>query len=130
MFITELIIVFVTALLLTLIFGIGFRGQGLGLGLLFFFIVLFFVTWAGGLWLAPIGPLWWGVPWLSFLVVGLVVALLMAGFVPDNRPRRRIHRVGSENAPTKINTIIAIDMFFWILIVGLLIAIISGHFII
>ena len=41
-------------------------------------LILFLATWAGGIWLVPFGPRLWGVAWASFVVVGLVVALLMA----------------------------------------------------
>jgi len=40
-------------------------------------LILFLATWAGGIWLVPIGPRLWGVAWGSFVVVGLVVALLI-----------------------------------------------------
>src|SRR5689334_22780496 len=41
-------------------------------------LILFLATWAGGIWLVPFGPRLWGVAWGTFVVVGLVVALLMA----------------------------------------------------
>ena len=40
-------------------------------------LILFLATWAGGIWLVPLGPRLWGVAWGGFVVVGLLVALLM-----------------------------------------------------
>jgi putative exporter of polyketide antibiotics len=40
-------------------------------------LILFLATWAGGIWLVPLGPRLWGVAWGGFVVVGLFVALLI-----------------------------------------------------
>jgi len=54
---------------------------------LFLFVVLLLATWAGGVWLPPLGPAAWGVHWLSFVVVGLFVALLLAATMPPRYTR-------------------------------------------
>jgi hypothetical protein len=122
MFIGGLFFAFLLAIVFTLVFASRFRGQGWGLGMIFFFLILFLATWAGGLWLTPIGPLWWGVPWFSFLLVSVVVGLLLAVMTPDRR-----RPPGSANARRRVqseaDTIVAIDIFFWLLLAGLLVAI-------
>jgi hypothetical protein len=129
MFITPLLLALVLAFVFTLIFAALFRGQSWGAGIFFFFLILFLATWAGGLWLTPIGPLWWGVPWLSFFLVALIVGLLLAALTPDRR-RRPYARSTEPPGRRQAETAIALDVFFWVLIVGLLIAIMARYFMI
>ena len=126
MFLPGLLFALVIACILTIIFAVGFRRQEWGAGLLLFFLILFLATWAGGLWLTPIGPLWWGVPWLSFLLVGLVIALLLVALIPAGRPPR-INRDPRRQARASAETLMAIDIFFWVLIVGLLVTIVIRY---
>lgn len=61
-----------------LVYGFGRRAPGPMAGFLFFAVLLFFVVWAGSVWIAPIGPELWGVPFVTMLLVGLVVAMIIA----------------------------------------------------
>lgn len=126
MFITGLLLALFLAILFTIIFATGLRGQGWGMGLLFFFLILFLVTWAGGLWLTPIGPVWGGVPWFSYLMVALVIGLLLATLTPD---RRRIpgDLSAKRKSEARAETVIAVDVLFWLLVLGLLIAIAARY---
>lgn len=129
MFFPGLLFALVIACLLTLIFAIGFRRQGWGIGLMLFFLILFLATWAGGLWITPIGPLWWGIPWLSFLWVGIIMALLLAALIPDGR-RSQAGGVPKRPTAAEADTLMAIDIFFWVLIAGLLVTIIIRYLVI
>lgn len=126
MFFTPLLVAFLLAIILTLLLAVGFRGQSWGAGLLFFFLILFLATWAGGLWLTPVGPIMLGVPWMSFLLVALIVGLILVSLTPDGR-RRRGKPIASEKVSAQAETAIAVDVFFWILIGGLLIAIVARY---
>ncbi len=130
MFLLELIFAFLIALVLSLVFAVGFRGHGWGAGLLFFFVLLFLFTWAGGIWVTPAGPLLVGIPWMSFLFVGLVVALLLAALIPteDRRPRTEEERLRKEGS-ARAQTWIALDALFWVLIGGLILMILFRYFI-
>jgi hypothetical protein len=127
MFIIDLMLVLFITLILTLIFAVGLRRQSWGGGLIVFFLILFLATWAGGVWITPFGPLWFGISWLPFLFVGLVIALLLTATIRPNhvRPRRR----GGVEMPTRSDTeaVAALDVFMWVLIGGLLIAILAGY---
>ena len=126
MFITPLLVAFLLAIILTLLLAVGLRGQPWGVGIVFFFLILFLATWAGGLWLTPVGPVMLGVPWMSFLLVALIVGLILVSLTPDSR-RRRGKPLASEKVPAQSDTAIAVDVFFWILIGGLLIAIVARY---
>jgi hypothetical protein len=127
MFFFDLLFVLFWALILTFIFAVGFRRQSWGGGLVIFFLILFLATWAGGVWITPFGPLWWGVSWLPFIFVGIVIALLLTTTIrPDRvRPRER-GGVDVESRPDT-ETLVALDAFMWVLICGLLVAIIAGY---
>jgi hypothetical protein len=125
MFISELLFALLIAFILAMIFGIGLRGYGWGIGFFLFFIVLFLVTWAGGIWITPIGPLWWGVPWLSFLFVGLLIALIMSALIPNRRRPVKGEPPGEE--VTRGDVLVAMDVFFWILIIALVVALVVGY---
>ncbi|MBX7138920.1 MAG: hypothetical protein K1X83_13170 [Oligoflexia bacterium] len=91
------------------------------------FLLILFATWAGGIWITPVGPLLLGVPWLPFAAVGLIVALLLMGLRPGNY-RTSTQSVRTDpailhDAPTRnaINFSIA-------LLALLLIATIVGHY--
>ena len=84
-------------------------------------VILFLGTWAGGVWLKPFGPPLWGDYWLSFLAVGLFIGILLAAIAfmhprPDEIEERR-----EQEAET------ALGVFFWVLMIGLIFAVIAFY---
>ena len=57
------------------------------LGIALALVLLLLAVWAGGVWLMPLGPMLWGGHWLSFLLVGFFVVLVLAALMPS-RPVR------------------------------------------
>lgn len=132
MLMVQVLFVLLIAALLTAVFAVGFRRREWDVGLLYFFLILFLATWAGGLWIGPYGPLLLGVPWVTFLLVGVLLALLLTALIP---PRRRkpspeweaeLQRTSGTDEPES-ETLVAVDLLFWLLIVGLLIAVIGAY---
>lgn len=123
MFLIDLLFAFVVALLFFLIFSVLIRGHRTGSTLLVFFLVLLFATWAGGVWLSPIGPPLWGVSWLSFILVGLFVALILAALIP---PERSAKKMGVEEAAVRV---VSFDYLVSILIIALVISVIIYYII-
>lgn len=85
MFVTELIFAFLIAALLTAVFMAFSRKLHRRNGLIWFFLIVFTATWAGGVWLQPVGPAFAGVYWLPFLSAGLIMAVF-AGVLQLRRP--------------------------------------------
>jgi len=126
--------------ILTATFG---RGPAHWPGFLFLFLILVSFIWAGGMWVIPIGPPLWGTYWLSFLIVGFIVALLIAAMMPPARPgsggrqpwarTRTAGRSGVDAAdgldPFEEKEPVArtVGLFFWVLITALAIVIVSGY---
>ncbi|MFO7965940.1 MAG: hypothetical protein R6U50_18580 [Desulfobacterales bacterium] len=128
MFLAELFTAVVIAAVLTILIAVVFRGESWGLGMFLFFLILFLATWAGGLWITPFGPVMWGVPWLSFFFIGLLIALVFAVFMPSrNRRTPRTLTKAEREARFESDTVITIDIFLWILLAFLLIGIITAY---
>lgn len=115
------------------------RGEGSSAAawgvILFLFVILFLGIWAGGVWIEPFGPEAWGVAWLPFLFVGLILALVVAAAAPPVRrtpttgraATRQVGPVGSgpgsEPAPEKARherqgeaLAVSFGVFFWLLV--------------
>ena len=133
MFWIDLLFVLLFAILLTSILSAGLgwrhpRSPGFAPALIFLFVVLLLGMWAGGLWIVPVGPLLWDVPWLTFLLVGLLVALLiLAAAAPATRPRPRTPTEAAEETEEAVIAGTVFTAFFWVLVIGLLIAIVVGY---
>jgi hypothetical protein len=126
MFFTHLLLALVIGLLFAAIFPMGMRGYRGGYAFLIFFLLLFFATWAGGVWLTPIG---YAYPWFVFLLIGLFLALFIAALLPPAPPpRKKQKEPGTEPTASEAATIVTVNAFFWILLIGLMIAIILGYF--
>lgn len=136
MFIWHLLLAALLGILLTSIFAVGFRRRGPWASLIVFFLVVFLITWAGGIWISPIGPVFYGVYWLPFLIVGLIIALLLAAIVPGSmakemeedevlEPRAREKALEQKRQEVRESTF---DLFFWLLLVVVLAAILAGYF--
>ncbi len=114
MIVFELLFAALIALVLggLLVLGLGrepFAGRDLAL-----YLVLFLATWAGGIWLAPIGPPLWGVHVLSFLAGGVLIALVLAASSTPRTPRTRDEELRRSRAEREI--IRTLDISFWLLV--------------
>jgi hypothetical protein len=129
MFLHDLLFVFFLSLILTLVFAVGFRRHAWGGGLILFFLILFLATWAGGMWITPFGPVWRGVAWLPFIFVGIIIALLLTAVMRPDRIRPREEGGVEMQSPSDSRSATALDLFVWILIGSLLVAIAIGYLI-
>lgn len=132
MVIIEIVAAFIIAFILAGFLGAIFRVQppgarGYWSSMLFLFIILFLGSWAGGVWISPFGPVAWGIFWLPFLFVGLLIALLLVVLMPYRRPRTA--EEAQEQAELAAGAPGVISVAFWILMVALLLAIIAHYLI-
>ena|SRR6056297_3623414 len=128
MFIADLL----TAFILTIIIMVPFYFLGrVGPweGWIWFALLLFLFTWTGGAWVRPYGPASPGYTWLPFLFFGLFFALLLAAAVPPRPPRNRREAVRQARKANEAEefTAVALGIFFWILLVGLILALILRY---
>jgi amino acid transporter len=114
----------VIALLLTFVFSAVYRSDGGAWSALWtFFALIFLFGLAGGLWMRPYGPVYWGIPWIGIIVWAVLISLLLAFAARPRTPRRPTTTVvdGAEEAQDQKT---ALNAFFWVLIALLLIAIV------
>jgi hypothetical protein len=107
-------------LLVTLLFsslsGRPFRGLWL------LFILIFLATLSGQLWIAPVGPVTWGIAWVPLIAVALFLTFLLMALAPPPPEVNRTEKPQNEGA------FIVLGGFFWLLMILLLIAIIAGYY--
>ena len=119
----------VVALLFTLLFVLsGSRGPWDSAWTLF--LVLFLALWATGLFINPLGPVYWGIAWVPLISVGLLLAILFMAVTPSRRRRRlKDSKIVEVKNPEDADTALAgitLGLFFWLLILLFLVAIIIG----
>ena len=117
---------FFVALIISLIFAIGLRGRKVLLNFLFFFSIIFLITWAGGIWLTPFGPSVKGVYLLPFVVVAVLIALFLAATVASYRPRSKKEQMQDRNV-IRLAPEAVFGAFFWALIVLLFLAVVAKY---
>lgn len=121
------------AVVLTLLFSSLFRSSGPWNNFWINAIILFLVLWGVGLWLAPVGPVYYGVAWVDLLVVGLLLALLLAATEEAGRRRYRQYPAGEEvdivaESKKEAGATALFGVFFWIFVVFSLVIILAGIF--
>lgn len=138
MLMLDLLFAFLVALILSLGFISWIAAERKAAGTsaisapLFFFLILLFATWAGGVWRKPFGPPSMGVALLPVIFVGLFVALQIAAATDPSRrymgSQRRVPRMGraTTSEETAEFAAVAFGMLFWILLVGLIVSVVSS----
>lgn len=128
MFFLDMIYALFFAVLLTAVFFGLFRTRGPWASLVLFFLVIFLASWAGGAWIAPFGPVLWGISFLPFLLVGLIIALMLAAAAPTQREESTVELVDrDERKRERAKAFAALSVFFWILIGVFVVLILSRY---
>ena len=126
MFLGELLFALCMATLFTLIFTLGFKKPGPWSAWWAFLLVIFLAAWAGGLWISPAGPAFAGIYWLPIMLVAFIFAILLAA-VPPPRSHRPKVKAGSQVEKKESAAEKVFNIFFWVLLVSLVMAIILGY---
>ncbi|MFL5753257.1 MAG: hypothetical protein ACJ76F_07620 [Bacteroidia bacterium] len=104
--------------LLMILFSFFLKRPMKGLGV--FFIIVFLATWTGQLWIVPFGPVQWGIAWIPLFITALFFSLLFFAISPP---------VASKNPDvTEEAPLIALGLFFWIIVILLIVAIVIGYY--
>lgn len=113
----------IIALIFTAIFFFGFRNRGPWGTFWSFFLVMFLVIWAAAIWFTDIGPTWMDVAWAPIVVIGIILAIILASATPPDRPRRIVvnEPPSEDTTPTA-----ALSVFFWITVVALAVVVVFG----
>ena len=115
------------ALILTIssVFFLGNRGPWGSVWT--FFLVLFLTMWTVSIYVAPIGPVYWGIAWIPLVIAGLIISLLLIAAMPNVDTAYRKPDVDvSGTREKKYDSAHGAGKFFWVLIVLFVIAIVVG----
>src|SRR5688500_2565268 len=113
-------------LTVTAVFFLGKRGPWGSIWT--FFLVLFLTLWTVSIYVAPIGPVYWGVAWIPIAIAGLIVTALLIAAMPHRErayKQREVDVAAARSEPDRSSTHGA-GRFFWILIILFVAAIIIG----
>lgn len=109
----------IVSLILTSIFVLILRRKGYRSHYFFFFFIILLASWAGGIWLQPVGPRLWGAYLLSFFIVGLIFALLLGATILPRSRRPTVELVKDEQKAAEKEVLAVLGGFFWILLIVL-----------
>ena len=70
-----------------------------------------------------------GVPWLSYLLVGLLFSLLIMALLPPANPPSHTVSVRRDQLEAETDAFVALNLFFWVVMIGFVAVIIIGYFI-
>ena len=121
MILASFIISLIVALAYTIVFVAGFQRKGPWASVVAFFMVVFLSTWAGGIWIAPVGSDIRSVSWLPFAVVGLVTSLILAASVPSWFSTIRT-QVGLQPERRK-PPVALLSSYFWLALIVMIVTI-------
>jgi len=121
----SLLISIVLALIFSslLVFGFNRRIAGPMSGLLFIFLIIFLFTWGIGAWLTPVGLFHFGVYWLVYLFIAVLIMLLLGIMLPPAKPpRNRMIKKTELDDKVKEKKVaeaitITFGAFFWLLLI-------------
>lgn len=123
MLLVEVMTALAVGILLTAILAATLPVRRLWRGWLLFFGVVLLAAWAGGVWLPPVGPSMFGIAWMPFLFVGLVIGLLLAPSV-----RRGARAAGQQaRGDEKVAMETSFSVLIWVLMIGLAVAILLAY---
>lgn len=122
----EVIAVVFISIFLGSVFFYGFRRRGPWGSFWSFLMVIFLGILLFDIWTEPVGPIWYGVGWIDLLFIGLIFALLLSASSPTD-PKRTYRSTTPEEAEAEAGaSVIAIGVFFWLLIILLITSIAIG----
>jgi hypothetical protein len=90
------------------------------------FLLLFLSLWVISIYIAPIGPVYQGVSWVPLLVATILIGTLLLVSFPDSNHWRDESIDSSSGTGEQQTKPVRVNSFFWILIILLITAIITG----
>ncbi len=119
----------VVAFLLTMLFSVLLKNKGPWGGLWVVFIIIFLASWAANLWINPIGPQVFGISIVPILIVGVIIAVILAAVTrPETRNKPPRIEAEQQEPPKEVVRAVTVGVFYWVLLVILIFAIIGGYY--
>jgi len=116
---------FSIAAILTFVFTKLLRVRGPWGSFWTFFSVILLAVLVADLWIEPIGPYYGDIYWLPPLIVGVIIAFLLAATSPPTKPIKNYKEPLNEIIEEQ-SEVIALGTFFWFLLILLLLLVVVG----
>lgn len=132
MFLMELLASVIFAMLASSLSVYLLRRSGYKMAFFWLFTLVLLATWAGGVWISPVGPDIGGMFLLPFIIAGGLVVIFLLAFSRQQGPHGRhetidlLEREQYKQDIQKITTI-SLNLFFYFLLVLLLVAIVARY---
>lgn len=118
------------AVLITLVFSILMRIKGPWGNVWIFFVIILLAVLIAGIYIQPAGPVYRDIYWLPPLVVGILIALLLAATTPSPRTRTKLlDEVDGNEKEKEEADLYSLGIFFWVLFVVMLVMLAIGLFV-
>jgi hypothetical protein len=119
---------FLIALIISLFFTIVLAASGQKhrswKRIIIIFLIMLFASWAGGVWITPIGPTFLGIYWVSFFTVALILALILETISTLHATASDINKKETRKKEETLEVLISVS-FLILLIVFIIVIIIA-----
>lgn len=119
---------FLIALIISLFFTIVLAASGQKhrswQKIIIIFLIILFASWAGGIWITPVGPSFLGIYWLSFFIVALISALVLETISALHAPPPDIDNKETRKKEEALEVLISIS-FLMLLVIFIAVIIIK-----
>jgi len=105
------------------------KRQGYQVAFFWLFVFMLLATWAGGIWIRPVGPDVGGLFIVPFIMAGILAVILLLAFTRPPGPHGRretldmLERIQRQREFKRVTTI-SLNIFFYVLLALLVVAII------
>lgn len=124
----EVIFSLIIAIIITVVFALGFKNKGPWGTIWAFFLIIFLAVWAASLWLTPRGPFVIGVAWIPIAFFGILIALIVSAAVPPSNRETIQHNRKMNPEIKESGKFSTFNAYFWLLMVLLVIAVVFGYY--
>jgi MFS family permease len=121
----EFLIALVIALFFTIVLAVSGKKHRTWKKMITIFLIMLFASWAGGIWITPVGPAFSGIYWLSFFIVALILALILETATALHASPSDIDKKETRKEEESLEILISFS--FLILLIVFIIVIVIGY---
>lgn len=125
MILGEFLIALIIALFFTTILAVSGKKHRTWKRVITIFLIMLFASWAGGIWITPVGPAILGIYWLSIFVVALILALIMETVSAMHASPSDVSKKETKKEEETLEVLISTS--FLILLIIFIIVIVIGY---
>ena len=121
----DFLMALVIALFFTIVLTVSGKKYRSWKRIIVIFLIMLFASWAGGVWITPVGPAFLGIYWLSFFIVALILALTLETVSALHATPSDIDKKETRKKEEALEMLISTS--FLILLIVFMIVIIVGY---